>query len=104
MSVSVWVVHVHIRLKPATSEAFVAATLAHVHESLAEPGVARFDLVQGIGDPDHFVLVEVYRSQAAIEAHRRSDHHASWLDVVEPLVSEQSSVRYRSAFPDDFGW
>ena len=55
------VVHVHVHVKPEHVEAFKQATLANARESLKEPGVARFDVVQQQDDPTRFVLVEAYR-------------------------------------------
>ena len=58
------VVLVHVRVQPHLVEAFRVATLANARESVKEPGVARFDVVQGIDDPARFVLIEAYRGSA----------------------------------------
>ena len=58
---SMLVVHVQVHVKPECVEAFKQATLANARESLKEPGVARFDVVQQQDDPTRFVLVEAYR-------------------------------------------
>ena len=41
------------------------ATLANAQNSLQEPGIVRFDVVQDHADATRFVLVEVYRDEAA---------------------------------------
>jgi hypothetical protein len=48
---SLIVVHVHARVLPDAVEAFRAASIANARESLREPGVARFDVVQSTEDP-----------------------------------------------------
>lgn len=59
------VVHVRVHIRPESVEAFKAATLANVRESVREPGIARFDVVQQQDDPTRFVFVEVYRDAQA---------------------------------------
>jgi autoinducer 2-degrading protein len=45
------VVHVHLRVKPEWVEAFKAATLENARQSIREPGIARFDVMQQADDP-----------------------------------------------------
>ena len=59
------VVHVHVHVKPDAIEAFIAASLENARNSIKEPGVARFDVVQQQDDPTRFVLVEAYRTPEA---------------------------------------
>jgi len=99
------VVHVHIKVKPELIEAFKEVTLANARESLKEPGIARFDVVQQNDDPTKFVLVEVYRSIEATTAHKATAHYAAWRDAMESLMAEpRFSVKYANAFPNDEGW
>ena len=99
------VVHVHVHVKPESVEAFQQATLANARESLKEPGVARFDVVQQQDDPTRFVLVEVYRDAAAAAAHKETKHYPIWRDAVATMMAEpRSSVKYHNLFPDDAKW
>ena len=59
------IVHVHIEVKPDRVEAFKAASVENSRNSLQEPGIARFDVLQQQDDPTRFLLVEVYRSAEA---------------------------------------
>ena len=52
------VVHVHVRVRPADLEAFLAETRRNAAASLEEPGVRRFDVLQDEGDPGHVLLIE----------------------------------------------
>jgi (4S)-4-hydroxy-5-phosphonooxypentane-2,3-dione isomerase len=76
------VVHVHVRIRPGRAEDFLAATLANARASLGEPGVLRFDVLRDQADPEHAVLVEVYRDT-----------------VAEMMAEPRQSVRFSAVFP-----
>src|SRR6185369_3894303 len=98
------VVHVQVHVKPEAVEEFKLATLANARESLREPGIARFDVVQQQDDPTRFVLVEVYRTPEAPAAHKETKHYQTWRDAVAPWMAEaRSSVKFTNIFPDDHG-
>jgi (4S)-4-hydroxy-5-phosphonooxypentane-2,3-dione isomerase len=102
---SLLIVHVHVHVVADGVEAFRAATAVNSRESLKEPGIARFDVVQSIEDPTRFVLVEAYRSTEATVAHKATAHYATWRDTVAPLMAEpRTSVRYVNVAPEDSGW
>jgi (4S)-4-hydroxy-5-phosphonooxypentane-2,3-dione isomerase len=100
------IVHVHARVRPERVDDFLAATLANARQSLAEPGVLRFDVIQDQADPAHIVLTEVYRDEQAPVAHKRTPHYAAWRDAVAEMMAEpRQSVRYSAVFPaDSHGW
>jgi quinol monooxygenase YgiN len=99
------IVHVFVHVKPEAVPAIVAATLANARQSVQEPGVARFDVIQQADDPTRFVLVEVYRTAAAPAAHKDTTHYQAWRDAVAEMMAEpRSSVRYANVFPADAGW
>ena len=99
------VVHVHVRVKPDSVEAFKQASLANARESVKEPGIARFDVVQQEDDPTRFVLVEAYRTPEAPAAHKLTSHYAAWRDAVAGMMAEpRSSVKFHNVVPDDARW
>jgi quinol monooxygenase YgiN len=99
------VVHVHVRVHPGREAAFAAATRENARQSVREPGVVRFDVVQQTDDPTRFVLVEVYRSADDPARHKETAHYAAWRDAVEPMMAEpRRSVRYAEVFPDAADW
>lgn len=102
---SMLVVHVHVHVKPEAIDAFIAATRLNSGESLKEPGVARFDLIQELDDPGHFVLVEVYKTSDAPAAHKATPHYAAWRDAVaEMMASPRTSVKFESLYPEEPRW
>jgi len=99
------IVHVFVKVKPDCVDAFKEATIANASESLKEPGIARFDVMQQNDDPTRFVLVEAYRSVEATAAHKATAHYAAWRDRMESLMAEpRSSVKYSNVFPGEGGW
>jgi (4S)-4-hydroxy-5-phosphonooxypentane-2,3-dione isomerase len=99
------IVHVHVHVKPECVDSFKTASLANAQESVKEPGVARFDVIQQQDDPTRFVLVEVYRSVEATTAHKTTRHYETWRDTVAPMMAEpRSSVKFTNVFPEDGGW
>jgi (4S)-4-hydroxy-5-phosphonooxypentane-2,3-dione isomerase len=94
------VVHVHARVRPGRVDEFLAATLVNAQASLAEPGVLRFDVIQDQADPEHVVLVEVYRDDDASAAHKLTPHYAAWRDLVAEMMAEpRASTRFDALFP-----
>ena len=95
------IVHVFVHVKPEFVDAFVAASLENARNSVREPGVVRFDVVQQDDDPTRFLLIESYRTPEAPARHKETTHYAAWRDAVEPMMAEpRRSVRYHALFPD----
>jgi (4S)-4-hydroxy-5-phosphonooxypentane-2,3-dione isomerase len=100
-----FIVHVHVHVKAESVAAFRAATVENARNSVREPGIARFDVLEQTGDPARFVLVEVYRTAEAALAHKQTHHYEAWRDAVALMMAEpRTSVKYENAFPDDAGW
>jgi quinol monooxygenase YgiN len=100
-----FIVHVFVHVKPGLAEAFAEATTENARNSVEEPGVARFDVIQQNDDPNRFVLVEVYRTPDDPARHKETAHYKKWRDAVEPMMAEpRRSLKYGNVFPDDQGW
>lgn len=100
-----FIVHVHVHVRPESIEAFRRATLENASKSIREPGVARFDVIQQIDDPTRFVLVEVYRTPDDAGRHKETPHYRTWRDTVERMMAEpRKSVKYANIFPVDREW
>lgn len=100
-----FIVHVHVHVKSDRVEAFKAATIENAQNSVQEPGIARFDVVQQKDDPTRFVLVEVYRTDDDPAKHKETAHYQKWRDAVAEMMAEpRYSVKYANVFPDERGW
>lgn len=96
---------VHVHVKPDCVDAFRGASLENARNSVAEPGIARFDVIQQNDDPTRFILIEVYRDEQAPARHKETAHYQTWRDTVADMMAEpRQGIKYTNVFPDDAGW
>jgi autoinducer 2-degrading protein len=96
---------VNLHVKREKLDAFRAATLENARNSIQEPGIARFDLLQDAEDPTHFVLYEVYRNADAPARHRETAHYKKWAAIAPDFLEEpRTRVFYSNVFPPDSDW
>ena len=94
-------VHVLVHVKADQIEQFAAASAVNARNSIREPGISRFDVLQSNDDPTRFVLVEVYRSPEAILAHKETAHYQVWREAVADMMAEpRRSQKYTQVFPE----
>jgi quinol monooxygenase YgiN len=99
------VVHVHVHVKPEFVDAFRAASIENARNSVREPGIARFDVIQQVDDPSRFILVEVYRTAEDPARHKETPHYKVWRDTVAEMMAEpRVAVRYVNHYPPDERW
>lgn len=95
------VVCVYVYVKAEHRKSFIEATLENAQATLQEPGNLRFDLLQQADDPNRFILYEVWRDEAGMNAHKETPHYAKWRDTVAPWMAEpRRGVRHTGLFPD----
>ena len=99
------IVLVHVHVKPDCVEAFRSASLQNARNSIQEPGIARFDVLQDNEDPNRFILNEVYRTEDAPAAHKQTEHYKAWRETVEDMMAEpRQAVKLTNLFPEDSEW
>ncbi|MFN2136034.1 MAG: putative quinol monooxygenase [Candidatus Promineifilaceae bacterium] len=99
------IVHVFVHVKEDQVGAFKTATIENARNSVQEPGIARFDVIQDQNDPTRFVLVEVYRTAGDPARHKETDHYVTWRDTVADMMAEpRSSIKYDNVYPAEDGW
>ena len=99
------VVHVFVHVKEDQIEAFKAASIENARNSVLEPGIARFDVIQQADDPARFVLVEVYRTAGDPARHKETAHYQTWRDTVAEMMAEpRPSMKYGNVYPGEDGW
>jgi autoinducer 2-degrading protein len=100
-----FIVLVHVHVKPEFADAFQTATIENARNSLQEAGIARFDFIRQSDDHNRVLLIEVYRSPEAAARHKQTAHYQAWRDAVAPMMAEpRTSVKYSNVFPPDEGW
>jgi quinol monooxygenase YgiN len=91
------IVHVFVHVKQEAVEAFKGLSVENARNSIREPGIVRFDVIQQIDNPSRFVLVEIYRDDSAILDHKQTRHYLQWRDAAEDMMMEtRHSIRYKN--------
>lgn len=99
------IVLVYVHVKPDCIQAFQRITTENARNSIQEPGIARFDVIQQADDPARFVLIEVYRDSDAPAKHKETPHYLTWRDQVTDMMAEpRYSLKYTNIFPGESGW
>ena len=97
------IVLVYIHVKPEFIDAFIEVSLENARNSILEPGITRFDLIQEQDDPTRFILIEAYRNPEAASDHKGTDHYARWRDQVGKMMLEpRNGIRYTNLNSDEF--
>ena len=91
---------VHVRVKPAHIDDFIAATRLNHEASIQEPGNRRFDVLQSPENSGYFILYEAYASVEAAAVHKQTAHYLAWRDTVAAWMAEaRQGVHYDGLFP-----
>lgn len=99
------IVLVYVHVKTEFVEDFKRITLFNAQNSVEEPGIARFDVIQQTDDPSRFILVEVYRNSEAVASHKLTSHYLTWRDKVAEMMAEpRQGIKYINVYPEDKGW
>ena len=94
---------VSLKVKPALRDTFLAAaeddSICSVRD---EPGCLRFDVLQDQADENHFYFYEVYRDDAAVQAHSQTPHYARWTAARSEVVESADRTATTTLFPRDY--
>lgn len=101
-----YVLIVTMQVKPEKHAEFITAITEDAEASRTnEPGCVRFDVMQNNQDPNVFHLTEVYRDEAAFEAHGETPHLKKWREVSPQLLAKPTEAyRCTSLFPPNQEW
>ncbi|MBX3582715.1 MAG: antibiotic biosynthesis monooxygenase [Rhizobiaceae bacterium] len=93
---------VHIRLKPGCVEQFLDVFRVNYEGTRAEPGNYRFDVLQDSEDENHFVIYEVFENEAAVDAHRQTEHYRQTTEGLKALMAtgERQKQFFSLVMPD----
>lgn len=78
--------------RPGKSAELSALLVGMAPHSRAEPGNLRWDVWRDISNEDRYVLDELYRDVAAVEAHRASPHYQAYLAKIPELADRTAVV------------
>jgi len=96
---------VKVRVKPDGRERFLKAIeVDALGSERDEPGCLRFNVLQDAQDENVYYFFEVYRDEAALEAHRAAPHYAVWRAAMETLDGAPQATRCHTVFPAAAGY
>jgi quinol monooxygenase YgiN len=76
-----------------------------IHSEKDEPGCLRFDVVQDRDDPNRLYYYEVYKDQAALEAHRNTPHFKLYAEKTKAWLAAPPERRFgKNLIPSDGAW
>ena len=91
---------VKVRVKPEERERFLKAIEVDALGSEGdEPGCLRFNVLQDQQDRNVYYFFEVYRDEAALEAHRAAPHYAVWRAAADTLDGPAQATHCDTVFP-----
>jgi autoinducer 2-degrading protein len=80
----------YLTAKPGKEAEFKEKMTAQAKRCLAnETGCLQFDVVQDPKNATRFVMIEVYKDDAAIQAHQDSQHFKDFRPVVGDLIADR---------------
>ena len=95
---------VTLKVKPDQREEFLkAAEVDSIGSNRDEPGCYRFDVLQDSEDENTYYFYEVYRDDAAFDAHRAAPHYAVWREASQHVLAGATTRHLCSVlFPRDY--
>jgi len=100
--IALWV---KVKVKPEGRQRFLEAIEVDALGSEGdEAGCMRFNVLQDGQDENTYYFYEVYRDEAALEAHRAAPHYAIWRAAADTLDGPVQAIRCKTVFPagDDY--
>jgi autoinducer 2-degrading protein len=92
---------VHIQVKPERIEDFLDAFRINYEGTTKEPGNLRFDVLQDPDDATRFSIYEVFVDEAAVDAHRKTEHYAKTVALLDDIMTgPRSKDFYRMMMSD----
>jgi (4S)-4-hydroxy-5-phosphonooxypentane-2,3-dione isomerase len=85
----VYVNAVDLDIKPGDMAKFIEAVKENGAAAVKEPGCREFNITVLAKDPNHVFLYEVYDNEAALNAHRATDHFKKFAATTADMVAKR---------------
>ena len=95
-----------INVKPEHVRAFTEATIRVSRGTVRdEPGVVQYHILADADTPSRFYFFEIFRDEAAAEAHWETENFKTWRATVEDMLDGEirRTSTMRPVFPSDQG-
>ena len=76
----------YLKVQPSKEKQFLDATQSVIEESRKEPGCLIYILHESEKNSQQFLFYELFKSDAALQAHRKSKHVVEFLNKVNPIL------------------
>lgn len=84
------------RAQPGRAEMLRSRLMEMVSMTVVEAGCLRYELHEDQGDPEHLVLLEMWRDRCALDQHMQTHHVQDLLkDVPDLAIGEIEMLRLR---------
>jgi quinol monooxygenase YgiN len=91
---------IKVRIKPELRQEFLEAIeVDALGSERDEPGCARFNVLQDSEDDAVYYFYEVYKDEAAVDAHRAAPHYAVWKAAAHTLDGPTERIEASTVFP-----
>jgi quinol monooxygenase YgiN len=85
---------VELKVPSNGAKDFRALAEQHARRCLErEPGCLQFDITQDPADPEQWLFYERYRDEAALDAHRKTDYLAKFLESTRSHITDRKMRR-----------
>src|SRR5204862_5682421 len=82
---------VHVTVRAGGEQETGDMFRSYVKRVQTEPGSMRFDVLESRKDIRRFMLYELYRDDAALDAHRRTPHFLEYTPKMQDLTEQRES-------------
>ena len=82
---------VDLEIAPAQLDKFLEALRENGASTIKEPGCRQYDILQLISEPNQIYIYEVYENEAAVQAHRASDHFKKYRATTKNMMVKSQS-------------
>jgi len=95
--------HINIKVKHEFLEEFKQICIENAKNSIKEPLIKRFDVLQQADDPTRFILVEAYDNESGIDVHRKTAHYNKWKTEAERMIEgERTRTKFTPVWPEKY--
>jgi len=84
-----FVLQVSIKIKPENVDAFMKKLDDNARAARTEPGCKQFEVLVDPKDKTKLMLYEVYKDEAAFEAHQQTPHFKKYVAEAVPMLADR---------------
>jgi quinol monooxygenase YgiN len=87
----------YVEVMPSSRAGAIVALKAYRDASRNDDGYVRLELLEQLGRPGHFVILETWREQRAFDTHGMAGHTRQFLNTLKPIrVSDYDQRPYKA--------